>query len=53
MGELREIEWVTVIACNFNKRFWDLGWGFSVDSEEGTIWLANACALKVDRFFRT
>jgi hypothetical protein len=29
MGELREIECVTVIACNFNKRSWDLGWALS------------------------
>ena len=29
MGELREIECVTVIACNFNKRRRDLGWGLS------------------------
>ena len=29
MGELREIERVTVIVCNFNKRRWDLGWGLS------------------------
>ena len=26
---LREIECVTVIACNFNKRRWDLGWALS------------------------
>ena len=29
LGELREIEWVTVIACNFNKRCCDLGWALN------------------------
>ena len=29
VGELREIECVTVIACNFNKRCCDLGWALS------------------------
>jgi hypothetical protein len=30
MGELWEIECVTVMACNFNKRRWDLGWAQSL-----------------------
>ena len=29
VGDLWEIEWVTVIACNFNKGCCDLGWALS------------------------
>ena len=42
MGELRKIEWVTVIACSFNTRCHDLGWPLSRDSEARTIWIAEA-----------
>jgi hypothetical protein len=42
MGELREIECVTVIATNFNKRRWDLGWALSVVDKARTIWIADA-----------
>ena len=42
MGELREIEWVTVITCSFNKRCCDLGCVSALDSEGRTIWIADA-----------
>jgi hypothetical protein len=43
VGELWEIEWVTVIACSFfNKRCCDLAGLSAVDSRARTIWLAEA-----------
>jgi hypothetical protein len=42
VGELRKIEWVTVIARSFNTRYCDLAGLSAVDSEAQTIWIAKA-----------
>ena len=41
MGELREIECVTVIFPNFKKSGWSLGWIASVDYGRRTIWIVD------------
>jgi hypothetical protein len=41
-GRIRRVKYWEIVADNLKKAGWSLGWVSAVDSEERTMWIADA-----------